>query len=81
MATPSLAEKKIRALALLEDGWDADQVCKKLNVKERHLSDWTLPKIPNTPTQAMPGSAEKIEIMRQRVEQGYSVDHSDDVRI
>jgi hypothetical protein len=42
---------------------------------------FTNPVLPAMPTQARPGSADKIEVLRARVERGESLHHPEDERV
>lgn len=41
----------------------------------------TEPPLPPTPTQALPGSWEKVEVMRKRAASGYAIFHPDDAQL
>ena len=43
-----------------------------------HKSDWVPSGPPPTPTQAIPGSAEKIRILAERMDSGYDLWHVED---
>jgi len=44
------------------------------------LKRWETPPLPSQPTQALPGTPEKIAVMRERVERGEHLHHPQDAR-
>lgn len=52
---------------------------RKLSVLSRHEPHGPVPKMPENPTDARPGSEQKIQVMNQRFARGEAVFHPDDL--